>query len=109
MNRKHWILLTIIIALIHLALVWLVTPKSGEIIFSRFEGNPYNSSTDPFLVVAYFSLFIPYLLFAFSAMPLGHLPPVLFLLYIGNSLAYGLAGAWLLSKLHMMKSKQEEI
>jgi hypothetical protein len=105
MTRKQWVWITIVIALIHLALVWLLTPISGEIIFSRFEGNPYDSSTDPFLVGAYFFLYIPYLLIIFSGIPVGLFPPALFLLWLGNSLVYGLIGAWMISKLPFMRKK----
>jgi hypothetical protein len=105
MTRKQWIWITILLALIHILIVGLLTPISGGIIFSRFDGEAYTSPGDSFLVGLYFLLNIPYLLMVYYFRPIRLLPlyPTYFLIWVCNSLLWGLAGAWLISRLPFMK------
>jgi hypothetical protein len=109
MTRKQWIWITAVIALIHLALTRILEPISGDILWTRFDGNPYESPIDRFLLGAYFLLYIPYFLISYSAMPISSFTPTFILAYVANSLIYGLIGAWLISKLPFMKEQSLEL
>ena len=107
MNRKQWVLFTVALAIVHGFLAYLLTPISGDIVFSRFDGNDYASAWDPILVGLYFLLHFPYFLMAYFIRPLRFLPPVLgyYLIWVGNSLVWGMMGTWLISKLPFMKDQ----
>lgn len=105
MDRKNWVWITVAFALGHTLIAYLLTPTAGEIIFSRFDGEAYSSPWNPLLVGLYFVLHFPYLLVVYFFRPAQFLPPriVFFLVWVGNSLLWGLAGAWLVSKLPFVK------
>ena len=108
MTRRQWILITLALAVVHLVLTnFLIMPTSMDILFSRFDGNDYNSPWDPLLVGLYFLLNFPYFLMKYSFPQLHTVPPELTysLLWIGNSLVWGLIGCWLISKLPMFKEQ----
>ena len=107
MNRKQWVLFTVALAIVHGFLAYLLTPISGDIVFSRFDGNDYASAWDPILVGLYFLLLFPYFIFEYFLPPIQFLPPVPahYIAWIGNSLIWGLMGAWLISKLPFMKDQ----
>ena len=107
MNRKLWVLFTVALACAHGFLAYLLTPISGDIVFSRFDGNPYASAWDPILVGLYFLLLFPYFIFEYFLPPIRFLPPVPahYIAWVGNSLIWGLMGAWLISKLSYVKNK----
>jgi hypothetical protein len=105
MTKKQWIWITIIISLIHFALTRILEPISGEILWTRFDGNPYESPIDRYLLGVYFLLYIPYYIISFSAMPISSFTtPTLIFAWVVNSIIYGLIGAWLISKLPFMRS-----
>jgi hypothetical protein len=105
MDRKYWIWITVALALGHTLIAYILTPMAGEIVFSRFDGEAYSSPWSPLLVGLYFVLHFPYLLVVYFFRPVRFLPPrlVYFLVWVGNSLLWGLAGAWLVSRLPFMK------
>ena len=110
MARKHWIWITILIALLHGLTTFFLTPISWDILFSRFEGNPYASPLDPVWMGLYFLLHFPYYILSYLAGPLKQwLPEIFYLFWVANSLAWGLLGAWLVSLLPFMKEKIEEV
>jgi hypothetical protein len=109
MSRKDWIWTTIIIAVIHLILVWLLTPVAGDIIFTRFDGAPYESSLDPLWLGLYFLLYLPYLIIIYSGIAIASNAPGLFAAYLANSILYGLLGAWLISKLPFMRERNQAV
>ena len=110
MARKHWIWITIIIAVLHGLLTIFLEPISWDILFSRFEGNPYASPLDPVWMGLYFLLHLPYFVLSYLAGPLKQLiPQIFYLFWVANSLIWGLLGAWLVSILPFMKEKKEEI
>ncbi|MCJ7715081.1 MAG: hypothetical protein MUO54_00990, partial [Anaerolineales bacterium] len=76
MTRKQWVLITVAVASVHASLVYLLTPISGEIIFSRFDGNAYASPWEQLLVGLFFLLYFPYFLMNYLLDPLRFLPPV---------------------------------
>jgi len=109
MTRKQWVLITLVLAVIHLLLTnLLIMPTSMDIIWSRFDGNDYTSPWDPIWVGLYFFLNFPYLLMNYSFPQVRMLPIELtsFLLWVANSLAWGLLGAWLISKLPFFKNQE---
>ena len=107
MTRKEWILITVTIAIVHGILASLLLPISGDIIFSRFDGNDYNAPWEPLLIGLFLFLNFPYLLMTYSLTPFRFLPPILssYLLIVGNSLIWGLMITWLISKLPMFKKR----
>ncbi len=107
MTRKQWIWITVLLALVHTLIAYLLTPISGEIVFSRFDGEAYNSSWEPFLVGLYFLLNFPYLLMLYFARSIWLLPsyPMYILFWVCNSLLWGLGSAWLISRLPFMKKR----
>jgi len=107
MTRKQWLWITIALAIVHAFLANLLTPISGDIVFSRFDGNPYASAWDPILVGLYFLLHFPYFIFEYFLPPIRFLPPVPahYIAWVGNSLIWGLMGTWLISKLPFIKNK----
>jgi hypothetical protein len=105
MTRKQWILITIAIALIHGLIIVLIMPISWDAIFSRFDGNPYESPWEPLVIGLFFLLNFPYYLLIYFAPPIRLFPPLHYLLWVGNSLVWGLIGAWLISKLPFMKNQ----
>jgi hypothetical protein len=92
-----------VIALIHFALTRILGPITDDILWTRFDGNPYESPTDRFLLGAYLLLYIPYFLISYSAMPISSFTPTFIFAWVANSLIYGLIGAWLISKLPFMR------
>lgn len=107
MTRKNWIWITIFIAVIHGFLTIIIMPISSDIIFSRFDGNPYQSSWDPLWVGLFFLLNIPYYMLSHLAGPLRAFEPTYIFIWVGNSVAWGLLGAWLISKLPFMRDQEE--
>jgi hypothetical protein len=105
MTRKDWIWITLVIAVVHGVVTILLMPTSMDILFHRFDGNPYESPSDPILAGLYFLLNIPYYILSALAGPFRNLPGTYFLIYIGNSLVWGLLGAWLISKLPFMRNQ----
>ena len=107
MTRKQWIWITVALAFVHAFLAYLLMPISGDIVFSRFDGNPYASSWDPILVGLYFLLHLPYFIMKNFIRPLRFLPqaPTYYLVWAVNSLLWGLMGAWLISKLPFIKNR----
>ena len=108
MSRKQWIWITVVIALIHFALTRILEPISGDILWTRFDGNPYKSPIDRYLLGAYFFLYIPYFLISYSAIPFLSYTPTFILAWVVNSLVYGLIGAWLISKFPFMRSESPD-
>ncbi len=111
MTRKNWIWITVAIALGHTLITYLLTPIAGEIVFSRFDGEAYSSPWSPLLVGLYFVFHFPFLLVVYFFRPAQFLSPRLayILLWVGNSLLWGLAGAWLVSRLPFMKNRNPSI
>ena len=107
MARKHWIWITITIALIHGLVTMLLAPVSGDIIFTRFEGSPYDSPSDPVWLGIYFLLHFPYFILTAFAGSLRSYPATYFVIWALNSLTWGLLGAWLASQLPFMKGKKD--
>ena len=110
MTRKQWVLITLIIAVIHLLVTnILIMPTSMDIIWSRFDGNDYSSPWDPIWVGLYFLLNFPYLLMNYSFPQFRMLPIELtsFLLWVANSLAWGLIVCWLISTLPIFKEQDQ--
>ena len=107
MTRKEWILITIMIAIVHGLLAYLLMPIAGDIIFSRFDGNDYNAPWEPLFIGFFLFLNFPYLLMTYPLTPIRFLPPILssYLLIIVNSLIWGLLITWLISKLPMFKKR----
>ena len=108
MTKKHWVWITIAIALLHALITGILTPISGDILFSRFDGNPYGSSGEPVLVGLYFILYLPFILVSFLLPPFRLFPAARYLLWIANSAAWGLLGAWLISKLPFMQDQDQK-
>ena len=109
MARKHWIWITIVIAILHGLLTSFLEPVSWDILFSRFEGNPYASPLDPIWMGLYFLLHLPYFILSNLAGPLKrYVPEIFYLFWVANSLTWGLFGAWLISLLPFMKEKQDQ-
>ena len=107
MARKHWIWITIAIAVIHIIVNLILTQISGDIIFWRFDGNPYKSPLDRLWLGLYFLLNFPYFILSYFAGPLRSFQEAYYLIWVGNSLVWGLLGAWAVSILPFMKGKKE--
>ena len=107
MTRKQWIWITVFFALAHTLMAYLLMPISSDIVFSRFDGEAYTSPWEQILVGVYFLLHFPYLLVVYFFRPIRLLPPypTYLLIWVGNSLLWGLAGAWLISRLPFMKKR----
>lgn len=106
MTRKRWILTTIIIAGIHWLAVYALMPVSTDVIWSRFDGNPYQSALDPVWIGLFLLLNFPYYLLSNFLAPIKFIPGIFYLIWVGNSLAWGLLGAWLVSLLPFMRNKK---
>ena len=108
MSRKHWIWITLTIAAIHGIVTFILAPISMDVVFWRFEGNEYQSTWDPLWIGLYFLLHFPYLVLSYFAGPLRSYPQTYYLIWVGNSLVWGLMGAWLISMLPFLKEELEE-
>jgi len=106
MSRKHWIWITITIAVIHGLFTFILTPISFDVLSSRFDGNEYQTALDPLWVGLFFLLHFPYYILSnFTGLLRSYaLTHSLFL--VANSLIWGLMGAWLISKLPFMKEQE---
>ena len=107
MSRKDWVWITLVIAVIHGVVTMLIMPAAFDVISSRFDGNDYESPWDPYLVGLYFFLNIPYFALNYIAPPMGFFPQAYYLTWVGNSLIWGLLGAWLVSRLPFMKKRPD--
>jgi len=105
MTKKQWIWITLAIAVIHGVVTVMIMSTSMDIVFNRFDGNPYESPWDPILLGLFFLLNIPYYMLSNFAGPLRSFPPTYIFIWVGNSLIWGLLGAWLISKLPFMRNQ----
>ena len=108
MARKHWIWITIAIAVIHMIVNIILTQISGDIIFWRFDGNPYQSPLDRLWLGLFILLNFPYFFLTYFAGPLRSFTEAYYPIWIGNSLSWGLLGAWAISNMRFMKEKKSE-
>lgn len=107
MSRKHWVWITIAIAVIHMILNLLLTQISGDIIFWRFDGNPYQSPLDRLWLGLFILLNFPYFFLSYFASPLRSFTEAYYPIWVGNSLVWGLLGAWAISKTPLVKGKKK--
>lgn len=103
MTKKYWIWTTIILAVIHGIVLSLITPYADDVLWSRFDGNPYGAFWNRPLLIFFFLLYIPYYLFTFFLPGPGSSVILHVILLIGNSLVWGSFGAFLISFLPFMK------
>ncbi len=108
MARKHWIWITITIAILHGVVTFFLTSTAIDILFWRFDGNPYNSPLDRLWIGLFFLLNFPYYILSYFVAPVRSLQVTHYLMWVANSLIWGLLGAWLISKLPFMKKKEGE-
>ena len=101
MTKKEWIWITIAIAVLHGIISFLVTYNSFSVAMSRFDGNPYQSPWEMVQMGLFFLLNLPYIVLTYFT--LGYGPGKHIISQVLNSLAYGLLGAWLVSRLPFMK------
>lgn len=109
MTWKRWIAAILIFTALHGALTHFLTPVSSEIIWSRFDGDPYQSPLDPLWGGLYLLLHIPYYLLSYILGWLRPTPGIYLVIWAGNSLAWGLLGAWMVSKLPFLQYKEPGI
>jgi hypothetical protein len=103
MTRKNWIWTVVILAVIHGIIIALISPRADDVLWSRFDGNPYQSIWDQISLILFFMLFIPYYLLTFFLPGPGSNPLIHAILLAANSLIWGLFGAYLISFLPFMK------
>ena len=104
MSKREWIWITIVIAVLHGIISLWVTLDSFSVAMSRFDGNPYQSPWEMVQLGLFFLLNLPYIILTYST--LGYGPGKQIISSVLNSLAYGLLGAWLISKLPFMRERE---